>query len=139
MDAIQVVWHGHYLSYFEVGREALGAAYGVGFQDLVSAGVAAPIVHACCDYFVPARHGDVLEIRARLHHSLASKLDLTYDIHRCEADDTSLTGTQPATGPRMATGHTTQVFVTPGGDLLLNQPTLMKTFFERWADHLVDT
>ena len=33
VDALQVVWHGHYLGYFEEGRHAFGRAHGFEYQE----------------------------------------------------------------------------------------------------------
>lgn len=38
VDAMQVVWHGEYVRYFEDGREAFGRRYGIGYQDIIRAG-----------------------------------------------------------------------------------------------------
>ena len=45
VDSMQVVWHGHYVSYLEDARVAFGREYGIGYDDIRRAGLAAPIVH----------------------------------------------------------------------------------------------
>ena len=32
-DPLGIVWHGHYIRYFEDGREAFGNQYGIGYLD----------------------------------------------------------------------------------------------------------
>ena len=32
VDSLRIVWHGHYLKYFEDGREAFGRKYGIGYM-----------------------------------------------------------------------------------------------------------
>ncbi|MCH5716298.1 acyl-CoA thioesterase [Niabella hibiscisoli] len=31
-DPLGIVWHGHYVRYFEDGREAFGEQYGIGYM-----------------------------------------------------------------------------------------------------------
>jgi len=33
IDPLSIVWHGHYLKYFEEAREAFGRKYGLGYQE----------------------------------------------------------------------------------------------------------
>ena len=32
-DPLGIVWHGHYIRYFEDGREDFGKSYGIGYLD----------------------------------------------------------------------------------------------------------
>jgi len=34
VDSLRVVWHGHYVRYFEDGREAFGKQYNLGYLDI---------------------------------------------------------------------------------------------------------
>ncbi len=124
VDSLGIAWHGHYLAWFEVGREALGRAFGLGYAQLVEAGLVAPVVHACIDYARPARHGEILEILARLHRQEAARIDLSYEARR--------------DGELLARGHTTQVFTRPDGELLLEQPPILRDFYRRHADRFSD-
>ena len=38
VDSMNFVWHGAYALYFEDGREAFGAKYGLGYLDIFRAG-----------------------------------------------------------------------------------------------------
>ncbi len=125
VDVINVVWHGHYLSYFEFGREAFGEEYGLGYLDVRAAGLVAPVVHVSCDYLQPARYGDELTVITRLHPSSRAAIDLSYEVRR--ASDDAL----------LAKGRTRQVFTDFEGNLLLNQPDLMRRFHEQWKDQLI--
>ena len=44
VDSLHIVWHGHYLKYFEDGREAFGNEFGLGYLDLYSNGLLIPVV-----------------------------------------------------------------------------------------------
>lgn len=125
VDSIHVVWHGHYLSYFEHGRESFGEEYGLGYQDVRAAGVVAPVVHVSCDYLQPARFGDELTIVTRLHPSDRAEIALSYQVRRaCD-------------GALLATGRTRQVFTDTEGNLILNQPEILRRFLAQWQDQLV--
>ncbi len=125
VDSIHVVWHGHYLSYFEHGREAFGEEYGLGYQDVKAAGMVAPVVHVSCDYLQPARFGDELTVVTRLHPTDRAVIELSYEVRR--ASDESL----------LAQGRTRQVFTDLEGSLILNQPEIMQRFHAQWQDQLV--
>lgn len=127
VDAINVVWHGHYLSYFEFGREAFGEEFGLGYLDIKAGGLVAPVVHVSCDYLAPARYGDELTVITRLHPSDRAAIDLSYEVRRA-SDDILL-----------AKGRTRQVFTDLEGNLVLNQPALMRRFHAQWADQLVES
>ena len=127
VDSLRVVWHGHYLSYFEDARVALGKAYGIGYHDLMAEGLTAPIVHASCDFFAPARFDDELEVVARLYERPSAKLEFYYEVWR-RADSTLL-----------AAGETVQVFADHEGALILTMPEFMRAFYGRWADSMVQT
>lgn len=34
IDSLGILWHGHYIKYFEDGREAFGAEYNLGYMDV---------------------------------------------------------------------------------------------------------
>ena len=43
-DAMQRVWHGSYVTYFEDGRESFGRHYpGIGYADIQRSGIYAPV------------------------------------------------------------------------------------------------
>lgn len=120
VDSMHVVWHGHYLTYFEEGRTAFGRRYGFNYTDFAANGCMAPLVHAEVDFFAPARFDDVLAVRARLHLDQSARLDFTYRIARV-ADDGVL-----------VLGRTVQVLTTLQGELLLTPPRFYGEFVARW-------
>ena len=44
VDSLHVVWHGHYVRYFEDGREAFGKEYSLGYLDIYQYGFAVPLI-----------------------------------------------------------------------------------------------
>jgi acyl-CoA thioester hydrolase len=120
VDSLQIVWHGHYLTYFEEARMAFGRKYGITYDDIRQAGIQTPVVHVSCDYLLPARFDDALEVTARLYTRESAKIEIYYEVRR------------PADGALLATGQTIQAFADPEGQLLLTTPEFMRDFYKRW-------
>ena len=49
-DPLGIVWHGHYLRYFEDGREDFGKTYGLSYLDFYQHRIAVPVVSVDCQY-----------------------------------------------------------------------------------------
>jgi len=124
VDALRVVWHGHYLTYLEEGRNAFGRQYGFEYTDILEAGYVAPLVHIELDYFAPARHDDLLEIRTRLHPADGARISFRYRIEN-------------AAGRKLATGGSEQVFTDLDGTLVLTRPAFVDDFLKRNASSLI--
>ena len=115
-DPLGIVWHGHYVTYLEDGREAFGEKFGISYKDIQNAGLFAPIVKCTVDYKLPLRHGDWASIETTHINQAAAKLHFTYKIFNEE-------------GQLVATGETIQVFTDQEkGELFLSNPP----FFEEW-------
>lgn len=114
-DALGIVWHGHYLSYFEDGREAFGMQYGIGNHDIFSQNLMAPMVKCTCDFKASLTYGDQVIIETRFINTPAAKIIFRYSLYRTD-------------GKIAATGETVQVFTDPQGELVLYPPP----FFENW-------
>ena len=126
VDALGVVWHGHYLSYFEDGRNAFGRRFGFGYESLLRAGFVAPLVHVELDFHQPAGFNDELSITTRLHPDEAARIDFTYAI----ADPD---------GQTLVTGRSVQVFAHSDGSLVLTMPEFFRNFLARWSDEMEET
>jgi acyl-CoA thioester hydrolase len=124
VDSMGIVWHGHYLTYFEEGRCAFGRRYGFDYSDFFAHDLHAPLVHAEIDHFAPARFGDVLRVTARLHIDDSARIDFTYRIVEDQHDRL------------LVTGRTVQVFTTPTGALCLARPPFLAEFVARWRGEI---
>ena len=116
-DPLGIVWHGHFLRYFEDGREAFGKKYGVSYLDFYHQGLAVPVVSVHCDYKKPLRFGDMVTVKTKFISSPAAKLRFEYEIF--EKGKTKL----------VAVGHSIQVFVDVKNFEL---HWLTPPFFEAW-------
>ena len=66
LDPMEVVWHGHYLKYFELARCALLQGFDYDYPQMRESGYAWPVVDLRSKYVRPARYGPRLKVQARL-------------------------------------------------------------------------
>ncbi len=123
VDSLQIVWHGHYVTYFEEARRAFGRRHGLDYPAFIEQQIAVPVVQLRLDYLAPARLADLLEVRCRFLKSEAPKLEFEYEIRR-DGEERLL-----------ASGSTVQVFTTPQGELLLQWPAMMIERYRLWEGH----
>ncbi len=118
IDSLRVVWHGHYVKFFEDGREAFGKQYGLGYLDIFEAdNLAVPIVDIQLQYKKPLLYGDTAIIETNFINSPAAKIIFEYKIF--SGKDKSLS----------CSGQTIQVFMNPKNmDLYITVPP----YFEEW-------
>ena len=116
-DPLGVVWHGHYIRYFEDGREAFGNMHGLGYLDVYKQGFVIPIVSVHCDFKRSLRYGDRVIVETVYIPCEAAKMKFNYSL------------TNAATGEIVATGYSVQVFLDRKDSILqLANPS----FFEEW-------
>jgi acyl-CoA thioester hydrolase len=127
VDALHIVWHGHYVTYFEDARVALGKAYGIDYLDIHQAGLIAPVVHITCDYLQPAGYDDELDVTARLFERESAKIEFEFEARR--VSDHVL----------VAVGRSVQAFMNLERELLMTLPDFMRAFYDRWRDRMVES
>ncbi len=74
-DQMNVVYHGNYAQYFEVGRAEAIRNIGFTYKDLEAMGIIMPIVELTCKFLRPAHYDDLLTIKTMLkelpeHHRI---------------------------------------------------------------------
>lgn len=114
-DPLGIVWHGHYITYFEDGREAFGREHGISYLDVQASGFVTPIIKSTCEHKLPLRYGDIATIETTYVNSPAAKMIFKYKIYNPQGD-------------LVCTGETIQVFVSDKDELSL----LIPEFFEDW-------
>lgn len=119
VDAYRVVWHGNYVLYCELARNALCAAAGLTPAEALARGWRVPITRFDVKVRRPARLDDRLETSCTLRVPEAAKLEMDYEVRRLP--DRLL----------LATGFTQQVILSPGDELLLTFPKPVKALVER--------
>lgn len=65
VDALRIVWHGHYLKYFEIARTELFRSKGLDAAELDRMGVWFVVVESRCRHTRPLRIGDRASVEAR--------------------------------------------------------------------------
>jgi len=100
IDPLSIVWHGHYLKYFEEAREAFGRKYGLGYLDVYSNGFTTPLISMTLEYKKPLVYGDRVLAEVIYVDSPAAKILFEYRAYNA------------ATKELVATGRSAQVFIT---------------------------
>jgi acyl-CoA thioester hydrolase len=119
VDSMDVVWHGHYVKYFEVARCALLDRIGHNYTQMRDAGYAWPIIDVQLRYMRGARFNQRIVVRADLVE-WENRLKINYLIS--DAD----------TGERMTRGSTVQVAVEASThEMLLASPKMFVEAVER--------
>ena len=119
VDSLLIVWHGHYVRYFEDAREAFGLKYGIHYLDVHKAGYSTPIVKVHCDYKRSLKYGDTALVEATFVNAEAAKLIFTFIIRNKETKEI------------IATGETVQVFLDSNKELSLTIPSFLLTWKKR--------
>ena len=109
VDSLGIVWHGHYILYFEQGREAFGKLHGIDYLTIQSHGYTTPVVSSSCEHKLPLRYGEVARIETKFRNTPAAKLIFHFEIYNEQ-------------NRLVCTGETVQVFLDSDNNLVLNLP-----------------
>lgn len=109
VDALRIVWHGHYYKYLELARTRLMRECGLEDGALVGPRYRFLMIESGCRHSAPLRYGDRVRVDGWLH-DVAHRLKFAYEL-------TNLT-----TGERAARGHTVLATTDASGRLLLRTP-----------------
>jgi acyl-CoA thioester hydrolase len=110
VDAYGVVWHGHYVGWFEKGRNDLTQRFQMGPLQLKEMSLLAPVVGLNCQFKLPATFGNSLIIQTTMERTEVAKLIFRYRVLDQE------------NGKTLATGSTTHVLTDLKGNLLYRVP-----------------
>jgi acyl-CoA thioester hydrolase len=81
-DAMGVLHHANYFTYFEMGRTELLRANGAEYRQIEQDGTFMVIVRIGCTYKRPARYDDMLTLRTRTARVSAAKIEHEYELLR---------------------------------------------------------
>jgi len=112
VDSLGIVWHGHYILYFEQGREAFGKAHHIDYLTVQRSGYTTPIVQSRCEHKLPLRYGDNARIVTSYVDTPAAKMIFRFRIYN-DADQL------------VCQGETVQVFLDKDNNLVLGIPEFM--------------
>ena len=86
LDPMQIVWHGNYINYFELGRRSLLEKIGYDYNDMKGSGYAFPVVDISVKYLKPLRYKDRIQIKAILME-YENCLRIKYEIYKAETGE----------------------------------------------------
>ena len=109
IDAYRVAWHGHYVAWMEIGRNALAGRFDLDAFQLAALGYLGPVVALELRFLRPARFNDELTILTTLRRSETATLDF-------------LTTVVGPDGTKLATGVTTHALTDLDGVLQFQLP-----------------
>jgi len=124
VDAYSVVWHGHYVGWFEVGRNELTEKFDMGPLQLKEKNLLAPVVELNCEYKFPATFGESLLVQTTMERTEVAKLIFHYRV------------LSQRDGKVLATGSTTHVLTDLKGNLLYRVPPEVLERIESMRKHL---
>src|SRR6185437_4509947 len=120
-DPLGIVWHGHYIRYFEDGREAFGEKYDIGYLDMHRENIVAPIVKINCDYKRILKYGQRIRIETTYHNTHAAKMNFSYNVYDVKTNEVAATGTSM------------QVFLQKDTmELMLTMPPFIVLWKQKW-------
>jgi acyl-CoA thioester hydrolase len=109
VDALRVVWHGHYFKYFELARTRLLRSVGLDGAELASGRYQFVVIDSRCRHGGPLRYGDRMRVSAWFG-DLHRRIHIAYEIWNLTLDR------------RAARGHTMLATLDREGGLLLETP-----------------
>ncbi len=98
VDMMEVVWHGHYIKYFEIARCAVLEKIDYSYPQMRASGYAWPVIDLRIRYAKPAVFGQVITVTASIIE-WENRLKIDYLI------------SDKNTGTRLVKGHSIQVAV----------------------------
>ncbi len=112
IDAYRVAWHGHYVAWMEIGRNALAGQFDLDAFQLAAAGYMGPVVALELKFLRPARFNDELTIQTTLRRTDTATLEFI----------TTIVGPD---GKKLASGTTTHALTDLDGVLQFQLPHLI--------------
>ncbi|WP_020208029.1 acyl-CoA thioesterase [Gilvimarinus chinensis] len=113
VDSMGIVWHGHYIKYFEDARCALLDAIDYNYESMSASGYGFPVVDLHLKYVKPARFNRLLKVEATLEE-WEVRLKIRYriiDLH---------------SGDILTKGHSVQVAVSvDDGEMCFATPPIL--------------
>lgn len=109
VDAMRLVWHGHYYKYLEQARTALFRSCGLDVADLVSLRLALVVIDTGCRYLAPLRYADRIRVSAWFR-DVTHRLYVGYEILNLSS------------GLRAARAHTALATTTFEGEVFYRTP-----------------
>ncbi len=120
VDALGIVWHGRYVSFFEEAATELGHKCDLTYEAMHEAGIAAPVARLHIDYYRALRLNERFKVQASVIWNEGARLNTQFII----------TG---GDGSCACTGYTVQMFVEAAtGNVCILPPPVLTVFHDKW-------
>ena len=118
-DPMGIVYHTHYLDYFEAARTEALRAMGLAYKTVEAQGLFMPVIDLAVQYKSPAFYDDLLEIHTCFDEVPRVRVPIRYEVYRA-GDPALLVG-----------GHVTLCFFDQERQQPIGAPAPLRAFFER--------
>jgi len=118
IDAYRVAWHGHYVAWLEIGRNALAGEFELDAFQLAAAGYLGPVISLDLKYLRPARFNEELTIKTSLRRTATATLEFV----------SLIVGPD---GAKVASGTTTHALTDLDGVLQFQLPSVLEERISR--------
>ncbi len=119
-DPMKIVYHTHYLDYFEAARTEALRSFGLPYKSLEDGGIIMPVVDLSLSFLSPARYDDELEIRTVMKVSpTMTRVAFDYETRRRSESEI------------LVTGHVTLCFVDVERNKPIRAPESFRNVLER--------
>lgn len=118
VDALHIVWHGHYYKYFEIARTALMRHYDMDGITVMKAGYKLVVIESKCRHSASLHYGERFRVAA-FFKDLEHRINIGFEIESLD------------TGRRVARGHTVLATLDGTGQLLLETPEVFRARLPR--------
>lgn len=123
VDAYRVAWHGHYVTWMEVGRSDLAGRFGLNAFEIEAAGYQAPVVELELKFKRPLRYDEEARVMTTVRRTETATLEF---VCRIVGSD----------GAVAATGRTVHVLTDAAGVLQYTLPPVIGERLERLMAYL---
>jgi len=126
VDSWGMVWHGHYIAWFDVGRLTLLRKFRLLPGDFTHMGYIAPVMDLKCVFKEPARFDDEILVRTTVLKPTKAALTFRFQILR------------KSDGKLLASGEETQVLLTLDGRMLYIIPQGLRERLQPLFNYLAE-
>ncbi len=121
VDTMNVVWHGHYLKYFEIARCKLLDQFHYNYKQMLASGYAWPVIESHVRYVQGIEFEQKIRVRAILKE-WENRLKIEYQIFDAES------------GRKLTKGYTSQVAVRiESREMCFQSPQVLLEQLHAWS------
>ncbi len=120
-DPMGVVYHAHYIDYFEAARTEALRDMGIVYKSLEDSGIQMPTIDLAVQYKQPAHYDDLLEIRVILKEPPRTRIRVDYEVRRVNEDVV------------LTTGHVTLCFLDANRKRPVLAPSVFADMYDKYA------